>query len=70
MEPRHDALNGALEQLASDRQHDLQASARARRTATRPKRRGLPVRQRLTAAIGLRPATPRAAAAPCAPRSA
>ena len=70
MEPRYSMLYGAFEQLASDRRHDLQASARARRTAIRPERRSLPVRQCLAAAIGLRPATPRAAAAPCAPRSA
>lgn len=70
MEPRYSMLYGALEQLASDRRHDLQASARARRTAIRPEWRSLPVHQWLAAAIGLRPATPRAATAPCAPRSA
>jgi hypothetical protein len=70
MEPRYGALHGALEQLASDRRRDLLASARPRRTATPPERHGVRVRQWLTKAAGLRPATPRPTAAPCAPRSA
>jgi hypothetical protein len=70
MEPRYGALYGALEQLASDRRSDLQASARARRLSTRHRRRRLPTRRWLAQAIGLRPATTRTTSATCTPRSA
>jgi hypothetical protein len=69
MEPRYQALYGALEQLAEDRPRDLLACARSRRTATRNSPRTLPVRHWLTA-IGLRPTPRPLPATPCAPRSA
>jgi hypothetical protein len=70
MEPQYGMLFGALEQLASDRRRDLQASARPRRTVKRPRRTRRPMPRRLAEAIGLRPAAPLVSTGPCASRSA